>query len=407
MTKSTLVTKVHMSKMSKSYIIYTMLIENKQAHKTKGMFIMKNKKNEEKRNAYGVRRQPFYVRKKSLFMRTVGILTGMAIGLTCMALPAFATLYHPENNPDDPTAITQEMLSDAFEEVADTVDGFIKNIGYDETVSMTTVTGTTSSTTTSTSSSSTTTSLIETTSSEKKATTSTTTSTMKTVVSETTSNSNTTSTTVKETTTTSNTTTTTNTTVATTTTTPREYIVYKPSTHYVHKNTCRWFDSTCKEITSTEGLECRKCTECNADIEIINEYVPTQTTTTTTTTQTTVVNNGGHYACNFITDTERVYLCNIVGSEYGADWVSLYDKALVVATVMNRYYDGGWTGGRANTIYNVITAPYQYSTAYAVPYYRYNVTQSCIDAVDYYFMHQSEFPHVTSYWGDGRVNHFR
>ena len=176
----------------------------------------------------------------------------------------------------------------------------------------------------------------------------------------------------------------------------------------MHKNTCRWFDSTCKEITSTDGLECRRCTECNADIEIINEYVPPQTTTTTTTTtQTTVINNGGHYANNFITDTERIYLCNIVGSEYGADWVPLYDKALVVATVMNRYYDGGWTGGRANSIYNVITAPYQYSTAYAVPYYRYNVTQSCIDAVDYYFMHRSEFPHVTSYWGDGRVNHFR
>lgn len=35
MTKSTLVTKVHMSKMGKSYIIYTMPIENKQTNKRK------------------------------------------------------------------------------------------------------------------------------------------------------------------------------------------------------------------------------------------------------------------------------------------------------------------------------------------------------------------------------------
>lgn len=370
---------------------------------------MKKRTNEEKRNTYGVRRQPLYVRKKSMLMRAIGILTGAAVGLTCMALPVFAVLYQEETPMSvDPVTEVRETLSDTVEDLDDIIKDFTKNIGYEGIVSMTTVTGTTSSTTTSISSSSTTTTLIATSSSSaKKATTTTATSTMKPVEVEKSTSSNTTSTTVTEET--STTTTTTSTTVATTTTTtPREYIVYKPSTHYVHKNTCRWFDSTCKEITSTDGLECRRCTECNADIEIINEYIPPQTTTTTTTTtQTTVINNGGHYANNFITDTERIYLCNIVGSEYGADWVPLYDKALVVATVMNRYYDGGWTGGRANSIYNVITAPYQYSTAYAVPYYRYNVTQSCIDAVDYYFMHRSEFPHVTSYWGDGRVNHFR
>lgn len=180
----------------------------------------------------------------------------------------------------------------------------------------------------------------------------------------------------------------------------REYIVYKPSTHYVHKNTCRWFDSTCKEIDSTEGLECRRCSECKPDIEIITEYV-------VPTPPATVVNTSEHAALNYVTEDERVYLCNVVGSEYGSDWVSLYDKACVVATVMNRYYDGGWQGyGRANTIYNVITAPGQYNPAYAVNYYRYNVTESCIQAVDYYFENQDQFPHYTSFWGDGRYNHF-
>jgi hypothetical protein len=182
----------------------------------------------------------------------------------------------------------------------------------------------------------------------------------------------------------------------------REYIVYKPSTHYVHKNTCRWFNNECEEITSTEGLECRRCSECEPDIEIITEYTPQ-----TTTPPTSTVNTSEHAALNYVTEEERVYLCNVVGSEYGSDWVSLYDKACVVASVMNRYYDGGWQGyGRANTIYNVITAPDQFDPAYAVNYYRWNVTESCIQAVDYYFENMDIFPHYTSFWGDGRVNHF-
>lgn len=52
-----------------------------------------------------------------------------------------------------------------------------------------------------------------------------------------------------------------------------EYIVYKPSTKYVHLSNCKWFNDECYEITDTEGIEARKCSVCNPDIEIINEYV--------------------------------------------------------------------------------------------------------------------------------------
>lgn len=185
----------------------------------------------------------------------------------------------------------------------------------------------------------------------------------------------------------------------------REYVVYKPSTHYIHRSTCRWFDSECYEIEDTEGLECRRCSECNPEMEIVTEYVDTTPQQSTEPAMTN--NDGGYYSLNFITDVERIYLCNVVGTEYGADWVSLYDKACVVATVMNRVHDGGWTNGKPSTIYNVLTAPYQYNPAYAVPYYRYNVTQSVIDSVEYYFQHQDEFPHYTSFCGDGRRNYFR
>lgn len=233
--------------------------------------------------------------------------------------------------------------------------------------------------------------------------------------------SSTTTTTVTTTTTTEETTDVATTTTEVATTEAREYVVYKPSTHYIHRSTCRWFDSTCYEITNTEGLECVRCSECNPEMEIMDEFVVTQPSpveTTTTTVETTTVavtetpvtettSNDGYYSLNFITDEERIYLCNTVGSEYGSDWISLYDKACVVACVMNRVNDGGWSNGLPSTVYNVLTAPYQFNPAYAVPYYRSNVTQSCIDAVEYYFQHQSEFPHYTSFCGNGQVNIFR
>ena len=179
-----------------------------------------------------------------------------------------------------------------------------------------------------------------------------------------------------------------------------EYIVYKPSTHYVHRSTCHWFNDECYAITSTEGLECRICTECNPDITVVTPYVEP-------TPAANVVNASGHAALNYVTEEERIYLCNTVAQEYGSDWVSLYDKACVVATVMNRVHDGGWTNGLPSTVYNVLTAPYQYNPAYAVPYYRWNVTQSVIDSVDYYFENQDMFPHYTSFQGDGTYNYFR
>lgn len=53
-----------------------------------------------------------------------------------------------------------------------------------------------------------------------------------------------------------------------------DYVVYKPSTGYIHRNTCRWFNSTCIRIENTEGLQSvKKCTECNPDMEILDPYV--------------------------------------------------------------------------------------------------------------------------------------
>lgn len=65
--------------------------------------------------------------------------------------------------------------------------------------------------------------------------------------------------------------------VTTTTTIPvimEEYVIYKPATHYIHMNTCRWAESgDVYRIENTEGIEARKCSECNPPMEIITEYI--------------------------------------------------------------------------------------------------------------------------------------
>lgn len=53
-----------------------------------------------------------------------------------------------------------------------------------------------------------------------------------------------------------------------------EYVIYKPATHYIHMNTCRWAESgDVYRIDNTEDIEARKCSECNPPMEIIAEYI--------------------------------------------------------------------------------------------------------------------------------------
>ena len=112
---------------------------------------------------------------------------------------------------------------------------------------------------------------------------------------------------------------------------------------------------------------------------------------------------------DYITDYEHVLLCNLVAHEYGSDThgiggppVTLYERACVVAVVMNRVSDAGYP----NTIEGVVTQRDQFTGYYASPYYWNNVTQNVRDGVDYYFAHQDEFPYYLSFYGDGAYNHF-
>jgi len=171
----------------------------------------------------------------------------------------------------------------------------------------------------------------------------------------------------------------------------REYVVFKPSTHYIHKSTCRWVDSTCYEITDTKEIECRKCSECNPEIEIINNYVESTPV---------VANNTG------ITDYERQLLAEITCHEYGSNWVSTAEKAKIVAGVMNRVYSPAYP----NDIYSVLMQDGQFHGSWdgGHGYWPGCITpnEDSWAAVDYYFAHQNEFGSWTSWSGDGQWNYF-
>lgn len=170
-----------------------------------------------------------------------------------------------------------------------------------------------------------------------------------------------------------------------------EYIVYKPSTHYIHRSTCHWVNDECYEITDTNDIEARKCRECNPDIEIVNQYIEIVTVTTTPTAATDSPTSVDNYS--------RQLLAEITWHEAGSSWISIYNKACIVAGVMNRVRDSRFP----NTVYGVLTARGQFSGYWpgcCTP------TQACYDAVDYYFAHTSEFGNFNSWYGDGKQNHF-
>lgn len=104
----------------------------------------------------------------------------------------------------------------------------------------------------------------------------------------------------------------------------------------------------------------------------------------------------------YITDSERIMLCNLVGREYGSDYVSVEEKAKVVAVVMNRVNSAEFP----DTVYDVLTQPNQFSGYIPSDSYSYQVTDSVIQAVDYYFNHSSEYGSYLYFEGDGTWNYF-
>ena len=73
---------------------------------------------------------------------------------------------------------------------------------------------------------------------------------------------------------------------------------------------------------------------------------------------------------------------------------------------MNRVRAGS-DAGFADTIYGVLTQPYQFSGYYVSYEYTWQVTDDVIAAVDYYFTYPEEFSSdIYYFYGDGYYNYF-
>lgn len=167
---------------------------------------------------------------------------------------------------------------------------------------------------------------------------------------------------------------------------------------------CTTSTTTYTSSTSTTSSTTVSTMTTTSTAEIVSTIPPTTTTPTiVVVTEPITEYIEPVYTDNLpITERERVLLCNVVANEYGSDWVSVYDKACVVATVMNRVNDSRFP----NDIESVLTQPYQFSGYWASDSYYSTVTDSCVEAVNYYFAHPEEFGSYLYFEGDGTRNYF-
>lgn len=171
----------------------------------------------------------------------------------------------------------------------------------------------------------------------------------------------------------------------------REFVVFKPNTHYIHRSTCRWAkQGEVIEIDNTENIECRICSECKPDLKIINEYVEPISNITPS-----------------VSEYDYTLLCKIVASEYGG-MADTYERAKIVASVMNMVNDSRWPG-TVEGVLDQTCVPWGFNK-YAEYYCGGSVHYSAMsDAVDYYFNNPQTFAGWTcnQWYGDGVYNYFR
>ncbi len=104
-----------------------------------------------------------------------------------------------------------------------------------------------------------------------------------------------------------------------------------------------------------------------------------------------------------ITDQEFILICNVISHEAGSSWISEYERACIVACIMNRVADPRFP----NTIDGVIHQPYQMFNA---PYYRIDYSGIGYEPIDNaiyaYFNGTYNCGSINSWSGDGKHNYF-
>ena len=169
------------------------------------------------------------------------------------------------------------------------------------------------------------------------------------------------------------------------------------------------------ETTATETQTTASETETETETSPVATEAPVSTTSTVTETeapeteapQTDAASEYTESSAITVTDREYIMLCNVVGHEYGSDWVQTEEKALVAEVIMNRVNSPQFP----NSIYEVLTQKNQFAgLEYLIEMDHMSsyVTQSVRDAVDLYLSDPTQFQHGYLFFnGDGYRNYFR
>lgn len=171
----------------------------------------------------------------------------------------------------------------------------------------------------------------------------------------------------------------------TTTVVMETYVVHKPSTHYIHMNTCRWAASDeVQRIENTEGIEARRCSECNPSMEIITEYIePVPEVIEPTGSMT--------YVKNFTRGTYYAY----GGQRIGGSQRQLIDCSIgdgtVKGSIASSYLYGNYGynyNGKRTMVYLEIEN-YSQMNGY---YYLDDCDAGNSNVIDFYFLYESNCP---------------
>lgn len=104
-----------------------------------------------------------------------------------------------------------------------------------------------------------------------------------------------------------------------------------------------------------------------------------------------------------ITNQEFTLIANVISHEAGSSWISEYERACIVACIMNRITDPRFP----NTIDGVVHQPYQ---MFDVPYYRIDYSGIGYEPIDNaiyaYFNGTYDCGSINSWTGDGKHNYF-
>ena len=112
------------------------------------------------------------------------------------------------------------------------------------------------------------------------------------------------------------------------------------------------------------------------------------------------------------TEEEVVACAKLIYGEYGADWVSDYEKAKVVCTLVNRTWSTKWVNYVGSSeLMAQLTYPSQF---YYMPYFpctdrHYRIAYDVLWRASQIAQGCAGIPWETdalSYWGDGKINHF-